>query len=319
MNGLLAFLMQRNGYMAEDTGGDGSGGSGGKDDRGDDLPGDKGKGGDEGKGGGDDTDEAEDSIGEETEEEKKERLAEEERAAAAKRIRIPKSRFDEVIQRSKRREAELLGEIERLKGERGAEDRGAELSKAEKALDELQDKYEGLLLDGKGAEAKQVRLEIRKLQTQISEAKTDERLAATRASAVDEVTYNTALSEAEARHPELNPDSDKFDSEVVNEVAALMSSFVKSGSTRAAALRSALHYVFKGSAAPAKGAKAADEAERRAEDARRKAADALRRQPPTGGGKGASDSEAIDVRNMSQDEFAKLKPEQLAKLRGDVL
>jgi hypothetical protein len=325
------------GYWAP-AGDDGAASGGGADDknppvdRGDDVksPLDNAGKGDESKDKGDDNEKVDlDKESEETEEEKAERLRLEAEEEKKKRIRIPKSRFDEAINKAKQREQTLLEEIERLKGGLQASVTVKAVNEMRAKIDELQDKYEDLILDGKKDEARKVRRQIDGLRDDLTEYQTNTKSEAARRAAIEEMSYNAQLAGYEAKYPALNPEHEDFDEDKTNEVATLLNAFVKAGMKRADALAKAVKYALGSPPAAGKGDggdKAKELAEQRAAEARKKAAEASKKQPPdgknvgldsdkAGGGKGGD----LDVLRLSQDKFAKLDEETKARLRGDVI
>ncbi len=270
-----------------------------------------------------------DKEGEETEEEKAERLRLEAEEEKKKRIRIPKARFDEALGKAKQREQALLDEIEKLKGGQQASATAKAVREMRDEIDKLQDKYEDLILDGKKDEARKVRRHVEALRDELSEYQTNTKSEAARKAAIDEMSYNAQLAGYEAKYPALNPEHEDFDGEKTDEVASLLTAFVKSGQKRADALAKAVKYVLGAPPAADKGGdddKTKGLADQRAAEARKKAADANKKQPPNGkdvgldsdkagGGKGGD----VDVLRLSQDKFAKLDEETKAKLRGDTV
>lgn len=319
------------GYWAPagDGGSDTGGGGGDNVDRGDDVKSpldDAGKGGDKM---GDDKDDAKGDDktdeGEETPEEKAERERLEAEEERKKRVRIPKARFDEAIGKAKAREQALLEEIEKLKGGQQAAATTKAVSEMRGKIDELQDKYEDLILDGKKEEARKVRRQVDALRDELSEYQTSTKSEAARRAAIDEMSYNAQLAGYEAKYPALNPEHEDFDEDKTDEVASLLNAFVKAGQKRADALAKAVKYVMGNP--PAKGDDKDDAAKKaadaRAAEARRKAAEANKQQPPNGKNVGLDSDKAgggkgdIDIMRLSQDKFAKLDEETLSKLRGD--
>jgi len=263
--------------------------------------------------------------GVETPEEKAERERLEAEAEAKKRIRIPKARFDEAQAKARAREQALLEEIEKLKGGQQASVTQQAVNEAKAKIDELQDKYEDLILDGKKDDARKVRKQIDAMREELLEFTTSVKSDAARRAAIDDLSYNAQLASYESKYPALNPDNEAFDSAKTDEVASLMSAFTKSGDNRSVALAKAVKYVLGEPAAPARTDEAAALAQRRAEEARRKAAEANSKQPSSlakvgldsdkaGGAPGTS---GIDIMRLSQDKFAKLDEETKARLRGD--
>lgn len=264
----------------------------------------------------------------ETAEEKAEREAAEANAEANKRIRIPKYRFDEAQAKAKAREEALQQKIQELEREKGAKEQNVEVSKAQKQLDELQDKYEDLILDGKKDEAKAIRRQVEQLRDQLTDYKTSLKSEAARKAAIDDLRFDSLLAKAESTHPALNPDSASFDQATTEEVADLMEAFQARGFTKAAALEKAVKYVM---GQPQSALGPSDETSstlkaKRAEEARRKAAEADKKQPSStskvglnSDAAGSKDTSGIDIMRMSQSKFAKLDEDTLSKLRGDDL
>ena len=270
-----------------------------------------------------------DKEGEETAEEKAERERLEAEEEKRKRIRIPKARFDEALGKAKQREQALLEEIEKLKGGQHASATAKAVRDMRDKIDELQDKYEDLILDGKKDEARKVRRQVDALREDLTEYQTNTKSEAARRAAIDEMSYNAQLAGYEAKYPALNPEHEDFDEDKTDEVATLLNAFVKAGQKRADALAKAVKYVLGAPPAAGKGDdgdKAKGLADQRAADARKKAAEASKKQPPDGKNVGLDSDKGgdgkggdVDVLRLSQDKFAKLDEETKAKLRGDTI
>lgn len=252
-----------------------------------------------------------------------------------KRIRVPKYRLDEVTQRARAREEQLLKELDEARKAAKAPESSKAIEDLQKKLDDADDKYEKALLDGKAEDAARLRTERRTLERQISRAEADA-LAGDKAGqaeqrAVDQLKYDMLLQRYEGDFPELNPDHEDFDEEKMSEVADLLKAFGATMS-RATALQRAVRYVM-GPAKAAKGAEdtdkvdeAAKKRQEREEAARKAAADVAKKQPPrtdkVGKDSDKAGSDPLDGRSifkMSQEEFAKLPSTTLSKLRGDEL
>ena len=264
--------------------------------------------------------------GDETPEEKAEREKQEAEEAKKRNIRIPKSRFDEAQAKARAREQALIEEIERLKGGQQASATQKAVSDMKSKIEELQDKYEDLILDGKKDEARKIRKQVDAMREELVEYQTSVKSDAARKAAVDELSYNAQLAGFEAKYPALNPEHEDFDEDRTNEVATLLNAFVKSGTKRSEALAKAVKYVL-GAPPEQKVSDAAKAlAEERAKKAREKAAEADKKQPPNSAKVGLDSDKAgkggeqgIDVMRLSQDKFSKLDEETKAKLRGDEL
>ena len=258
----------------------------------------------------------------ESDEERAEREAAEAEAEAKKRIRIPKARFDEAISKARQREDALKQEIAELRsGQQRAQVSGT-MAEISAKIEELQDKYEDLILDGMKDDARKVRRELDAQREALIDLKTSVKSEQARKSAIEELQYDAVLAGIEAKYPVLNPEGPVFDAEKTDEVVVLLEAFVARGFNRQTALQKAVKYVMGGDT-PAPAAKTSENV--RDIDARRKAAEANRRQPAdsTKVGKDSDrdgkDFQATDISRMSQDRFAKLDDDTLAKLRGDVL
>ncbi|GIV03799.1 MAG: hypothetical protein KatS3mg015_2629 [Fimbriimonadales bacterium] len=264
--------------------------------------------------------------GDETPEEKAEHERLEAEEAKKRNIRIPKSRFDEAQAKARAREQALLEEIERLKSGQQASATQKAVSDMRAKIEELQDKYEDLILDGRKEEARKIRKQVEAMREELVEYQTSVKSDAARKAAIEELTYNAQLANLEAKYPAINPEHEDFDEDKTNEVAMLLNAFVKSGIKRADALAKAVKYVL-GSPPEQKVSDAAKAlAEERARKAREKAAEAHSKQPPSMAKVGLDSDKAgkggelgIDVMRMSQEKFAKLDEETKAKLRGDEL
>lgn len=268
---------------------------------------------------------------EETAEEKAEREAEEAKAAKKANIRVPKARLDEVTAKARAREQALQKQIEELNKKLTGSEVKTEVDKVKAKIDEMQDQYEDLVQDGKKEEARAIRKKIEVMREELAEFKLTTASERARAAAIDDLKYDAALANVEAKFPALNPDHDDFDEEKSEEVVVLLQAFIAKGFTRAVALQKSVRYVMgpeteattkgeddKESAAALKKAKEAE--------ARRRNAEADKKQPPNANKvgmnsdkAGGGDVKAIDVTRMSQAEFAKLDEKELAKLRGDVI
>jgi hypothetical protein len=263
------------------------------------------------------------------------KTAEEETAAKKARARIPLSRHEEVLrtarEKAEKREAALQEQIRALQAGRTEHQQRNVLKEMTDKIDELQDKYEDLVLDGKRDEARAVRKEVNALQEQVTEYRTATVSAQTRAAALETLKFEAALASAESDYPQINPDNaDAYDEDITNEVAELTDTMVKAKKMpRHEAFARAVRYVLGPPKKPdehaADAKAAADLAAKRASDARKKAAEAAGRQPADGAkagkdnDKGGAQGGDVDVMRMSQAKFAELDEETKSRMRGDVV
>jgi hypothetical protein len=246
---------------------------------------------------------------------------------AKPKIRIPKERLDQEIQKRRNAEQRAAERINELERELASRTSSADIAQLEQDVAALDDQYDEAIADGERGKAKEIKAQIRVLERQIQRAETGLAAANAKVAAVAELKYDMALSQVELDYPALNPDSAEFDRDATAEVAELIDSFKLKGMDPSAALRKAVKYVL---GAPTKAAEDNRNVERdglreaKASEARRKAADAIAR-TPANLAKSGKDSDtaggalpdARAVAKMSQDEFSKLDDTMKARLRGD--
>ena len=270
-----------------------------------------------------------DDDDDETEDEKAERLAAEAEEAKKRRIRIPKERLDEEVAKARTREAKLLAQIDELQKAQNAGKTNTTVTEIKAKIEDLREKYEDFLLDGKKAEAKTVRAQLDDLQERLIDFKTATSSETMRRETISTLKFEAALAKAEADYPALNPENDDFDADATDEVALLVESFMSRGIDKSIALQKAVRYVM---GPLGDKSVASEEAQKRAREkqaaeARARAAAANGKQPPDSS-KAGKDSDkggkkpeegGIDVMRLSQEKFAKIDEETKARLRGDVI
>ena len=231
---------------------------------------------------------------------------------------IPKSRLDEVLAQNK-----------------ALKKRIAQTEKAEKAAEETpnaydfdakEEEYMDAVLDGDKDKAKAIRKEIRqaeatKMETELTR---DIETKVTRNSTANAV--QDAASAIEEAFPIFDANSDQFNKELTDEVNKYMTGFISSGQNPVEALEEATTYVLQKNNmldsstvadVPALG-QAKEQKQRSQVSKKLKAADA---QPPElpGESSAAKGEKALDVNNMTPEEFDALPDATLKRLRGDVL
>ena len=242
----------------------------------------------------------------------------------AKRIRIPKARVDEMTRKHKEREEALVREKEALEQELAKTRLSTDFQQLKTKSDELAEKYEDLMADGKIKEAKEVRKEMSELQLYMIDALAGAKASVAQREAVADIKYDMLLTRIESEHPVLNPDGDAFDEDIANEVSDTMNRLVATGVPKDRALARAVKYVVGTPAGKTDDKK--DLPDKRGEEARKKAVDAVGKTPASlakhgsdSDKAGGSPADASSILRLSQDDFAKLDPAALARLRGDEL
>lgn len=295
---------------------------------------------------GDEVDPALADLEEEEEEEEQEEEEQEELEALDKDGKpakpakpIPGDRAREMVAKAEdRARKKMQGELDALKDQLArvagqGRDRGADraspvqqLRLMEAKRDELDASYEELVFAGKKDEARAVRVQMRQLETSISDYKVELRSVAAQRGAADDVRYQVQLDLIEGRYPELNPEHDDYDKDKEDEVSVLVDGLVAKGLAKDLALKRAVKYVL---GERREGGKK-DEGEldpktARAVEARKRAAAAARATPENSSNLSKAtdgkEREGVDlskrVSPQTFQKYAKLDEREKARLRGD--
>ena len=274
----------------------------------------------------------EDDLKTDTEVEEK---PEDEEKPKKKDDRIPASRHKQILEKERERREAVERELAQLKQGQQVADTNKDLTEAEGKLIQLEKEYNELLVDGKVAEATAKMAEIRRTERSIIETKAAFNTQAAEARAYERVQYDLTVERLEEAYPALNPDHSDFDKEKTAEVVELRDGFIATGRyTRAQAIQKAVKTIMGVNTTRQERAAETDArvtkedlAQKVAEDrtvaARKKAAEAAGKQPASMARVGLDSDKmgggltAAAVMKMSQDQFAKLDEEALAKIRGD--
>lgn len=246
---------------------------------------------------------------------------------------IPLDRHEKILAKERERREALERQIASFQGAQQVETLNTKITELETKLQSMDSEYATALADGDTKKAAGLMREIRALDRQIADARTEHRVSVATAQATEQARYDIALERIESAYPQLNPDGTEFDEELLDDVADLKAVYQRRGDTPTKALQKAVKKLL-GEPKTAAQENATtvtprvnpdDVAGKRKADAVSKTADAVNRTPPNtakvgqdsdklGGGMNAK-----DVIKLSQDEFAKLSERDLAKMRGDEL
>lgn len=256
-----------------------------------------------------------------------------EKKAKKKDTRIPLNRHKEILAKERAAREALEQKVAQYEKGREVAELNTEITKMEDSILTLEKEYTKLLADGELEKASAKMAEIRKTERSMIEAKNDMKIQAAEARATERARYNIALERIESAFPELNPDHDDFDKDLLGEVAELKEAYQGRGLTPTAALQKAVKLLVEPrtskqeiatSSKPRVGDK--DVAAERKKEAVKKTADATGKQPPSltkigqdGDKLGGGALDAKAVMKMSQKEFAQLSEADLAAMRGDTL
>ena len=237
-------------------------------------------------------------------------------------IMVTKGRLDEALHKARQREEELQRRLTAAEERKNQETVSADVSDREKELDELDDTYAELLMEGELEKAGAVRKQWRQKNNDLSDIRLEQRSTLASKQAIESMRFERQLAEHEVKFPVINPDSEAFDEDVAVEVREVMDAFKAKGWNPVAALNKAVKYVVREEAAPEEVDTDVIRTKRQVA-ARKKVADLASKSPPDITDKGR-DTDKVgtgdglpDVTKMTPEQFAKLSEAQLSKLRGD--
>ncbi len=253
--------------------------------------------------------------------------------APKKDSRIPLARHKEILEKEREQRASLERQLAQYQKGNELADMNAELTAAENKVTELMTRHATLLTDGEIEEATAVMHEIRKIDRDVAEARSDMKIHAAEVRATERARYNTAIERVEAAFPELNPEHEEFNEPLAAEVLDLLEAYKSRGMTPTAALQKAVKTIVEPRTARQENAVNAtprvsdkDVAAERKQDAIAKTLKATSKTPASLGRAGVNSDrlgggelDARAVMNMSQKEFAALSDAQIKKMRGDEL
>ena len=248
--------------------------------------------------------------------------------------KIPKSRFDEAVgkERDAREAAERrAAELERqLKAGEQAAVRTVEIEKVEAEIAAMEEKHAELITDGKAKEAAAVMKEIRMAERQIARAEADAAADVRITRTMEKQKFDTVVARVEADYPEFNPDSESYDSDLVELVLTKQNSLIRSQGLSPsiamdmAAKDVAARFLTKAEAKAdeVKGLAKANAAEDRKQEQVKKNLDTQKRQPASLKESGIDSDKLgktseMDMSTMTADEINALPEATRARLRGD--
>jgi len=243
---------------------------------------------------------------------------------------IPRDRFNEAVLKERTKTEAAANRVKELEGQLVVQNVSQDVVEAQKQIKELIKTRNQLLADGKLDEAGVTDEKIFDLQDAVADRKAEYKVGQAKEAAKEEMRYDNAVAKIEVDHPELDPESESYNQDDVDEVRALMRGYqVELGLSPSAAITRAAKRVFR---APAKTEDVAknDETAKKAGESRKTEAverniAATKKQPAStkevgldhdkrGGG-----LDAKTVMKMNYKEFSELDEAQLSKMRGDLL
>lgn len=252
------------------------------------------------------------------------------KADKGKDTRIPLARHKDMMDKGRAERDALVAQIAKLQAGTQLADTNEAIDKTETKLVAMEAEYNKLLADGDIDKATAKMSEIRRLERTIGDQKSDMRSQAAEARAVERVRYDTVVERLETAFPQMNPDHEDFDKEVVGEVLELKSAFEAKGATPSAALQRAVKYVLGAETSKEKAATSvtpnvdkADVATLRKQEALKRNVAAAKATPASTAKVGLNSDEkggtltGETAMKLSQDDFSKITEKDLARMRGD--
>lgn len=258
-----------------------------------------------------------------------------------KDTRVPLSRHKEILEKERQSRADVEKKLAQYQNGDRIAATNEKIKQAEDKIATMDKEYTKLLTDGDHEKAATKRAEIRALENEIIEQKSDIKAQAASSRAIEKIRYDTTVDRLETAYPVLNPEHDDFNEESAQDVMDLASTYRAKGMTPAEAIQKAAKKLLgvetpkQTQATEVKARVDKDEAEaeakRQAKEDERKATqvkknlEANKQQPADTRKVGADTDKAgggitnKDVMKMSQDDFNKLDEETLARMRGDVI
>jgi hypothetical protein len=246
---------------------------------------------------------------------------------------IPKTRFDQAVQKERERAAQYERELKQYREREQQLAQAANFEQSQAQIKEMLKQHSSLLADGDLDKASEVMEQVLQLRDDMQNIRMQTQADNARNSAKIEVQYDATVQRLETEYPEINPDSDSFDQDAVRRVQMMVTGIMQNeGKNPAQALMEATDILLK----PAKLARgetlrdkpsqeAVESGLRRTQQQIDKNLKAAEQQPPTTREVGADHDKTGGVMDadmlagMSFDEFMNVPDSELAKLRGDFL
>lgn len=275
--------------------------------------------------------EEEKEEGEESSEEKKaeEKKDDDKKVEDKKPKMVPHARMKEAVEKERKVREATEKRAQEAEDKLKESQRGVDVDKLNTEIDDLEEAIDKATADNKPEEKKALRKQLRDKMQTLARAEAVALSAQATAMAVERVRYDSLVERLEVSHPQMNPDSDDYDEESVAEVVELKEAYEAKGLSSTEALKKAVKYVYKAEAkkeaAKEEETEETDETEEvqeRREKAVRRAEQIKAKQPAQADKAGkASDKVgggiAKNIQKLSDDEFDKLDPKEVARLRGD--
>ena len=236
-----------------------------------------------------------------------------------KKPMVPKARLDEVLAKQKALQKQL---DDMKEAQAPAEDAPEEFD-----FDKGELEYQQLVLDGEAEKAAALRQQTRKSEREQIAYEMRKEMGNTVSQNAQETALATAAKELEEAFPVFDHNSEVFDQDLTQEVVGLRDAFITQGYEAVDALSKAVNFVVKSndleaesetpSLAATKNTQNVADKKRKEVSRKLKAAES---QPPEMPGESSSarGEQAVNLGNLTEDEFNALPDATLKRLRGDL-
>jgi hypothetical protein len=236
-----------------------------------------------------------------------------------KKPMVPKARLDEVLAKQKALQKQL---DDMKEAQAPAEDAPEEFD-----YDKGELEYQQLVLDGEAEKAAALRQQMRKSEREQIAYEMRKEMGNTVNQNAQETALATAAKELEEAFPVFDHNSEVFDQDLTQEVVGLRDAFITQGYEAVDALSKAVNFVVKSndleaesetpSLAATKNTQNVADKKRKEVSRKLKAAES---QPPEMPGESSSarGEQAVNLGNLTEDEFNALPDATLKRLRGDL-
>ena len=252
-----------------------------------------------------------------------------------KEVKIPKSRFDDAVnkERDAREAAERrLAALEKQIAESAKQvDQVKQISELEEKGEELSKQHAQLIVDGEVDKAVEVMKQIRQLDRQIAKAELTTETQKATVATLESEKVDLAIAQLEAEYLVLNPDSEEFDSALANFVLSEQRRLIsEQGMSPSKALLKAgadimSRFAPKKSGEPEPEKQGLKNESNRKQEQVAKNLDTAKRQPASmkdvglDSDKAGMSSNLPDISKLSAEEFDALPESTKARMRGDIL
>lgn len=250
--------------------------------------------------------------------------------------RIPLERHEAILKKERDARTALEAQLAQYQNGEKVAKVNEDLTAIETKILGMEKEYAQLLTDGHVDKGAALMADIRRLEREATEAKSDMKIQVAVATATERARFNIALERVEAAYPTLNPDHADYDAALDSDVSDLKTTYERRGMTPTDALQKAVGVLAKAATAKQEAAVevtplapkkdvAKELAAERKKEAVDKALKATGATPPSTAKVGLDSDQAggtistKDVMKMSHKDFSALPEEALSRMRGDTL